>query len=143
MWVSETVLVDTGAWLALFDSAADGHDAMLEVADLIELGHLIVPWPVAYETLRTRFVRRPAWVSAFNERLSQPSVTFVDDVEYCREAYSLTINSALIQQRDLSMVDVMCRMMIGDRDVDIKYLLTVNRKDFYDVCAANRVEIYP
>jgi predicted nucleic acid-binding protein len=141
--VSETLLVDTSAWLAFFDPRENGHNAVREVAELIDLCQLVMPWPVAYETLRTRFVRRPAWVAAFNERLSKPSVTFVDDVDYCREAYSMTIDSSLLQQRNLSMVDIMCRMMIGDPNIDIKYLLTVNKKDFYDVCAANRVELLP
>ena len=92
--MSETLLVDTGAWLALFDPTEAHHEAMAGVADLIELAHLVVPWPVVYEILRTRLVRRPAWVAAFDQRLRKPSVTFLDDADYCKAAYSLTVESS-------------------------------------------------
>jgi predicted nucleic acid-binding protein len=141
--VSDTILVDTGAWLALFDPTEELHKPINEVAEWIDLGQLVFPWPLAYETLRTRMVRRPAWVAAFDTRLSLPSVTFIDDAEYCRDAYELTKDAALRQNRDLSMVDVLCRMLIDDPKIDIKYLVTANKKDFYDVCAANGVEIWP
>jgi predicted nucleic acid-binding protein len=143
MSVSETLLVDTGAWIALFDTTEQDHEAIVEVADLIEIAHLVVPWPVTYEILRTRFVRRPAWVAALDQRLSKPSVTFIDDAAYCNIAYSLTLEASIRHKRDLSMVDMLCRILIDDPNVDIKYLLTVNKKDFYDVCASNGVEIWP
>lgn len=143
MSVSETLLVDTGAWIALFDPTEEHHGAVARLADLIEWAHLVMPWPLAYEILRTRFVRRPAWVAAFDQRLRKPSVTFIDDAEYCRDAYSLTVDASLRQKRDLSMVDVLCRMLIDDPTVRIKNLLTINRKDFYDVCARNGVAIWP
>ncbi len=141
--MSDTLLVDTGAWLALFDPTEAYHEAISGYADLIEIAHLVVPWPMACETLRTRFVRRPAWVAALDQRLSKPSVTFVDDAPYCKEAYSLTVESSIRKKRDLSMVDMLCRLLIDDPDVDIKYLLTPNKKDFYDVCYKNGVEIWP
>jgi predicted nucleic acid-binding protein len=141
--VSETLLVDTGAWIALFDPEEEHHGAIAEMADLIELAHLIVPWPVVYETLRTRLVRRPAWVAAFDQRLRKPSVTFIDDTDYCKAANSLTVESSARTKRGLSMVDMLCRILLDDPNVDIKYLLTPNKKDFHDVCARNRVEIWP
>lgn len=141
--MSKTLLIDTGAWIALFDATEQHHQAIVEVADLIESAHLVVPWPVGYETLRTRFVRRPEWVTALDQRLSKPSVTFVDDAPYRKDAYSLTVESSVRNKRDLSMVDILCRLLIEDPNVDIKYLLTVNKGDFYDVCASNGVEIWP
>ena len=141
--MSETLLVDTGAWLALFDPTDEHHGAVVEVADLIELAHLVFPWPVAYETLRTRFVRRPAWVAALERRLSKPSVTFIDDADYCKDAYSLTIDASGRDTRGLSMVDMLCRMLIDSRKIKIKYLMTTNKKDFYDVCGRNGVEMAP
>ena len=141
--MSETLLVDTGAWLALFDRTEEQHRAMVAVADLIDLAHLVMPWPVTYEVLRTRFVRRPAWVAAFDARLRRPAVTFIDDADYRKDAYALTVESSTRQRRDLSMVDMLCRLLIDDPNVDIKHLLTPNKRDFYDVCAKNRVEIWP
>jgi predicted nucleic acid-binding protein len=143
MSVSETLLVDTGAWIALFDPTEQHHDTLAGVADLIDLPHLVVPWPTAYETLWTRFVRRPTWVAALDQRLSKSSVTFIDDAAYRKEAYALTVASSVRRKRDLSMVDMLCRLLIDDPNVDIKYLLTVNKRDFHDVCASNGVEIWP
>ena len=54
--MSETLLVDTGAWIAFYDRREKFHKAIAAFSDLIESAHLIVPWPVGYETLRTRFV---------------------------------------------------------------------------------------
>src|SRR5437879_1348955 len=107
MSVAETLLVDTGAWLALFDPTETHHKSINDLADLIDDVHLVMPWPVIYETLRTRFVRRPAWVAAFTQRLSKPSVTFIDDADYLKDAYSLTIESSIKNKRDLSMVDML------------------------------------
>ena len=41
------------------------------------------------------------------------------------------------------MVDMVCRLLIDDRNVRINYLFTVNPVDYHDVCAGNGVEIYP
>jgi predicted nucleic acid-binding protein len=141
--VSETLLVDTSAWIALFDPTEEHHRAISGVADLIDSAHLVMPWPVVYETLRTRFVRRSSWVAAFDQCLRKASVTFVDDADYCREAYELSLQGSRQRRRDLSMVDILCRMLIDDPNIDIKYLLTCNKKDFYDVCLKNGVEVWP
>src|SRR5947199_9794919 len=77
--VNEIVLVDTGAWIALFDSREEQHTTVSELSDLIESLDLLFPWPVLYETLRTRFVRRPEWIIRLNDRLKKPNVLFIDD----------------------------------------------------------------
>lgn len=61
--MSETVLVDTGYWIALFDPREAAHGTVAGTEDLIELLTLVMPWPVLYETLRTRFMRRRDWVA--------------------------------------------------------------------------------
>jgi len=141
--VSDTILVDTGAWIALFDSREEQHHAVSEYAELIEVYQLVVPWPTLYETLRTRFVRRPEWVTRLDEQLKKPTVVFIDDVAYCDDAYSLTIEYSTQLKRDISMVDMLCRLLIDDPDIRIDLLLTTNPKDFRDVCATNGVEIIP
>jgi predicted nucleic acid-binding protein len=141
--VSKTLLVDTGAWLALFDPTEEHHEAIAEFAELIESTELVMPWPVIYETLRTRFVRRPAWLAAFDQHLKRTNTTFVDDADYCREAYALTIDGGVHRRRGISMVDMLCRLVIDDPNVSIKYLLTLNKRDFLDVCLRNGVEIWP
>ncbi len=141
--MGETLLVDTGAWLALFDRHDEHHQTILDVADLIDEAHLIVPWPLLYETPRTRLVRRREWVSRLDERLRRPSVTFVDDAEYRATAYALTVEIATRRGRDLSMIDTLCRLLIEDVNVRVGNLLTTNRKDFLDVCTARGVTMWP
>jgi predicted nucleic acid-binding protein len=141
--VSETVLVDTGFWIALFDPREEHHRTAVDHAELIEDLHVVMPWPTLYETLRTRFVRHPEWVASLHARLTKPTVSFIDDRDYCDDAYSLTVDYSTRQKRDISMVDMVCRLLIDDPNVRINYLFTVNPKDFYDVCANNRVEILP
>lgn len=143
MSVNETILVDTGAWIALFDESDLNHESIAEFGDIIESFRLVLPWPVTYETLRTRFTRRPAWVTAFNALVSRQGVTLVDDSQYRADAYSLTVDYASRQRRHLSMVDMLCRLLIEDPDVKIDYLLTPNPRDFFDVCYANGVEMIP
>lgn len=139
--MNRAVLVDTGCWIALFDPREDKHQLIVEVADLIESLHLIVPWPILYETLRTRFVRRRDWVARLDDRLKKPTVSFIDDSDYCKDAYSLAVEYSSRLKRPISMVDMLCRLLIADPHVRIDYLLTTNPGDFHDVCISHKVEM--
>jgi len=141
--VNETILVDTGAWIALFDESSADHKAIAKYAEIIETHPLLVPWPVTYETLRTRFVRRPAWVAAFNSLVHRPGVTLIDDERYRDDVYALTVDAATRHKRGISMVDMLCRLIIEDANVKLDCVITTNRKDFADVCYARGVEILP
>ena len=138
--MSRTVL-DTSYWIALFDPRDAAHQAVLGTEDKIELLTLVVPWPLLYETLRTRFVRRREWVARLDERLRKPNVSFIDDRKYCDEAYSLSVEYSTRIGRPLSMVDMLCRLLIDDPEVRIDFLLTTNPTDFRDVCASNNVQM--
>ena len=139
--MSKTVLADTGYWIALFDSREAEHETVAGTEDLIETLTLIVPWPILYETLRTRFVRRRDWVARLDERLKRRNVSFVDDRDYCDEAYSLAVEYSTRLGRPISMVDMLCRLLIADPKIRVDYMLTTNAADFHDVCRTHRVEI--
>jgi predicted nucleic acid-binding protein len=139
--VSESVLVDTGYWIALFDPREPAHERVVGSEDLIESLTLVVPWPILYETLRTRFVRRRDWVARLDGRLKRPNVVFIDDRDYCEEAYSLSVEYSTRRKRPISMVDMLCRLLIASGAVRINYLLTINPADFHDVCTSHRVEM--
>ena len=85
--MGESVLADTGYWIALFDPRESAHQEVLGSAELIDLLTLVMPWPTLYETLRTRFVRRRDWVARLDQRLKRPNVALIDDRDYCEEAY--------------------------------------------------------
>lgn len=139
--MSETVLVDTGCWIALFDPREEKHRLVAETTDLIESLNLVFPWPILYETLRTRFVRHRQWVARLDERLKKPTVFFIDDSDYCNDAYSLAVEYSTRLQRPISMVDMLCRLLIADPRIRIDYLLTINPGDFHDVCTSHKVEM--
>jgi len=141
--VSEVLLVDTGAWIAFFDARDVGHKEVIELSDFLEEAELVIPWPVLYETLRTRFVRRPEWMAQLNARLKKRNVVFVDDAPYRADAYDLTVKSATVGRRHISMVDMVCRLIIADPGITIDCLITVNKGDFIDVCVRRSVDILP
>jgi hypothetical protein len=93
-----------------------------------------------YETLRTRFVRRPDWVAHLDVLLKKPNVLFLDDTDYCEEAYSLAVDYSTRLGRPISMIDILCRLLIEDSNVRIDYMATTNPRDFQDVCVSNGVE---
>jgi predicted nucleic acid-binding protein len=141
--VNDLVLVDTGFWIALYDAREEHHAAAVAMADIVDAVQLVFPWPTLYEVLRTRFVRRPEWVASLHQRLNGPRVNFIDDARYCDDAYRLTVDYSTRLRRDISMVDMLCRLLIEDPNVHIDSLFTVNPKDFRDVCATHGVEILP
>jgi predicted nucleic acid-binding protein len=137
----EAVIVDTGVWYAMFDSRDPNHGQALEKAELLGVLMVAVPWPIAYETLRTRFVRNKLALKQFETFLKSPTVEFVDDEPFRDAAFSLSLESSLRRSRPLSMVDCLIRLMIIDDNTRIGYLATFNARDFIDVCLPNRVEI--
>ncbi len=139
--MSETVLADTGYWIALLDPREQMHGAVSQTQDLLELLTLVVPWPILYETLRTRYVRRPDWVARLDARLKGTSVLFIDDRDYREEAYALAVEYSVRRKRPISMVDMLCRLLLADPAVRIDYLLTVNPADFHDVCRRHNVRL--
>ena len=139
--MNETVLIDTGFWIALFDPQQRAHPGTVGKQDYLELLNLIVPWPTVYETLRTRFVRRPKWVLEFESILKRSNVEVIDDLPYREDAIARVTESAVEMGRPISMVDMVCRMIIEDPDVRVEYLLTTNPADFVDVCRRGGVEM--
>ena len=139
--MSNTVPVDTGYWIALFDPREAAHQTAVGTEGVIERFTLIVPWPILYETLRTRFVRRRDWVARLDERLKKANVAFIDDRAYCEEAYALAVEYSTRLRRPISMVDMLCRLLIADPNIRVDYLLTINAADFHDICRRHRVEM--
>lgn len=139
--MTETALVDTGFWIALFDPREARHQTAGRNEDLLEFVTLIIPWPTLYETLRTRFVRRPDWVVRLDERLKKANVGFIDDRDYREAAYSLAVEYSTRRRRPISMVDMMCRLLLDDPNVRVDYLLTTNPGDFADLCRQHNVTL--
>lgn len=139
--MSDNVLVDTGFWIALFEPRDQNHGYAIDREEWLEAATLVVPWPILYETVRTRFVRSRDRILRFDRYLKRPDVVFVDDADFRNEAYALSVEYAVTLHRPLSMVDMLCRLMIEDDNIRIDAILTPNDQDFRDVCMRTGTEI--
>ena len=134
------LLVDTGFFFALRDSRDQHHASANARKDLLDGSRIVLPWPVLYETLNTRFVGLPGAIDWFNRLVLSPATELLDDSQYRDDCYR-TVSANARQKRRLSLVDTVLRSIIGDGNVRIAGLLTFNPRDFVDVCRQHRVEM--
>jgi|SRR2546421_841625 predicted nucleic acid-binding protein len=139
-----SILVDTGVWYALCDSR-DRTVSQEVIDDLyarVKAHSIIMPWPIAYETLRTRFVHNRLALERFEREMRSQRINQVDDAPYRQEALALSIESSLRRRRPLSMVDCVLRLLIDDVSTKIRYVVTFNQPDFVDVCRRRQIELW-
>lgn len=137
----DSVVVDTGVWYALCDSRDSNYRKAEGMAELLTILNVVVPWPTAYETLRTKFVKNAAALRLFERFLKSPNVEFLEDGPYRLAAFERSLDSSLRESRPLSMVDCLIRLIIDDDNTNIRFLATFNARDFFDVCQRRRVEM--
>lgn len=139
--LNRIALVDTGFWYAVFDER-DQHyrDAQAKVGLLMKFQY-VLPWPVLYETLGTRFIRRPLYIKKFEEFLKRPNAVLLDDAKYKSQALECTLLSAGGRERAFSLVDNVLRLIIEDRNVKLHCLFSFNHSDFVDVCVRRQIEL--
>ena len=136
-------LVDTGVWLSLVDpnDGAAPRATVDAIDDLLQDHRIVLPWPVGFETLRTRLTRKRLSMQALERRLKSAKIEWVDDGPYRTSALELTFQAALREGRALSMVDCLMRLMLDDLKLRIDYLATWNGRDFEDVCQPRGIVI--
>lgn len=137
----EYALADTGLWYAMFDRHDPHHGEATEKADVLDLFQIVLPWPTLYETLRTKFVRNSLALGQFERFLKRPNVTYLDDAAFRDAALEMAFESSLRRRRPLSMVDCLIRLLLEDVNTRVSYLVTLNERDFADVCRRKGVEI--
>jgi predicted nucleic acid-binding protein len=139
--VSKIALVDTGYWYALLDAREEHHvDALAKSQTLLSLRYLL-PWPVMYETLCTRFTRRPLVVKQFERILKMPNAVKLDDAKYRDAALAIALDTVKPHPNAISAVDAVLRLVIDDPTTRIDCMFTYNPGDFRDVCVRRNVEI--
>ncbi|MDB5821212.1 MAG: type toxin-antitoxin system VapC family toxin [Rhizobacter sp.] len=141
----DTVLVDTGVWIAVCDPRDRPHqrEQVRDLGEQIESMTSIVLWPVTYETLKTRFVKNRIAMERFERLLKSPRTMVIDDGPYRDAALEQAFESSLRRGRPLSLVDCVIRLVLSDARTRIPYLATFNTSDFHDVCARQRVLMLP
>lgn len=137
----ENVLTDAGIWFALFDPRDQYAVQADEKAEYLDVLHIVMPWPILYEILRTRLVRNAHSLRRFENYLGSHNITYLEDNSYRDDALRLTFDSSLNRSRPLSFVDCVLRLMLNDVNIKIDYLLTFNESDFADVCRTRGITL--
>ena len=135
------LLVDTGFFFALHDGRDQYHADALERRHLLDKGQIILPWPVLYETLNTRFIGIPEAVGWLDRLVQLPTTELLDDSPYRVQCLDNVLTPAQPLRR-LSLVDTILRSIIEDANVRVAGILTFNPGDFVDVCRQHRVEMH-
>lgn len=140
---SEIVLVDSSFFFALFTRTDSWHQCAVENLDIFEEFPIIIPWPILYETMNTRFVRNLENVRRFERVVRRHDATLLDDSKYRSVAYAETLEGAgrLGPYGGKSLVDSVLHAILADPNIRLTAMLTFNHRDFAHICAARDVEI--
>lgn len=135
------ILVDSGFFFALFNPRDQHHSEACEKQEWLEIASVVVPWPILYETVNTRFTRSPDRIARFESIVHDRRRTeFVDDSPYREDA----LDHVLVRSKQghpISLVDAVLNSILADDNVRIDAMLTFNVSDFSGVCSAKGVEI--
>lgn len=137
------VLADTGFWIALYDKSDQHHEKAVKIMEQAAVGRFLFPWPLHYELLRTRFVRRAGWVESFLGIIKQQRIQSIDDVPYRERALQLAMDWARNSDRSISLVDMVVRLVLDHSEHRIDALITFNPGDFSDVCRSRGIPLRP
>jgi predicted nucleic acid-binding protein len=139
------VLVDTGVWYAIFDprDRPNDREAVSILAEQIQSMTSVIPWPITYETMCSRFAKNRLALEKFERLLKSSRVSFLDDAPYRKAALEHSFNSSLRSNRPLSLTDCLLRVVLDNPDTHIHYLASYNVRDFHDVCLRHRVGMLP
>lgn len=139
--MANRILVDTGFWYAVFDKK-DCHReqalGMLEKYFDNVAYEVAVPFPTMYELLRTKFVKNKSALNEIRQMFQSGRITRVHDDCYRAAALDMTLSEP---KRNISLVDNIIRLMLDDKALSAKGLITFNVGDFADVCQKNGIEI--
>jgi predicted nucleic acid-binding protein len=137
------ILVDTCVWLAIFDPTDSTRDraTVADHAAKIQSMTAIIPWPITYETMSSKFAKNSLALHGFEKHLKSTRILFLDDAPYREKALEHALDSSLKQQRPLSLTDCLLRVVVDELGPGLNYLATYNVKDFSDVCKRKKIEI--
>jgi predicted nucleic acid-binding protein len=135
------ILIDTCFWYGLYNKGDKYYAQSNRLVEYFSVGNIIIPYPTIYETINTKFTKNKDAINDFNKLLKRPQFYFIDDSDYKEAALRLTFDSAIKTNRNLSLVDMIIRLMLSDEKMNIDYLITYNIRDFIDICLQKKIEI--
>jgi predicted nucleic acid-binding protein len=139
------ICVDAGFLIGLYDPTDQHHQEALRQFELIfgeDSGRhtLLIPWPILYESLGTRFARNARNVASLERTWDYldraDRLVLLDDAPYREECLAEQMDSPL---RRLSLADRVIRAMILEDEPGFDFILTYNISDFIDACRNSRV----
>lgn len=141
-WQSSYFLTDACFWLAVYDPRDQHHHRVCDLFDKIKnASYLLIPWPVNYEVLRTRLVKKTEVLHRFLSDLKSPRITVVDDSKYRQDALEEIDAWAKRRQRCHGLVDMVIRQMLLKSDERIDGFITFNERDFIDICQRRKIPV--
>ena len=142
---SQIILVDSAFFFALFHPKDNHHKEAIEKQEWLNGFRIIVPWPILYETLNSKFVKNPATIKGFENIIRRPDTELLDDSKYRDEAFQETLELAKRGYRredgPRSLVDSVLHAILKDVNVRISAMLTFDQRDFEFICAKRGVSI--
>ena len=140
--------VDTGFVFALYNKKEKDRNKIAShifenfVDPDKSIHRLVFLWPVLYETLSSRFVKKS--LSEFRRDLvvlnRKGRITYLDDKPYRDKCLKEKVDEC-DDLRCLSLVDRVIREVLFDVNLKVDCLLTFNPGDFMDVCCRRHVRL--
>ena len=135
------ILIDSCFWYALFDDSDEHHYKAQKIKHYLDFGNIIIPFPVLYETLNTKFSKKEIWMSGFQEYMNRKTTSLIPDAKYREQALSNTFFYSLNRKRPMALVDMAIRLMLEDINLNVNTLITFNVRDFVDICNSKSIKI--
>lgn len=128
------LIVDTCIWYALLDKADDKHNYADEIERVLQSHQIIIPFPVLYETLNTRFVKNNyQQCQRIFDFINNPAkVTIIPDDRYREKALQI-INQNSSKKQQHALVDLVIRLMMEDVNLGPLAVYNFNVDDFSGV----------
>ena len=143
------VCADAGFLIALYDSTDQYHpkaQRLFQENLAPPFNRFVLPWPIMYESLSTRFARSRRRVEFLERDLKlmemRKQVLYCDDKAFRDRAFEdflREIDKPHLHYRALSLVDRVVRLMLSDVNLKIDFFITFNGGDFHDVCMKSRI----
>src|SRR2546423_1864164 len=132
------ILVDTGFWIALYTPKDKHNERARAIAEkVLEESALLLPWPCLYETMNTRFTKNSRAIEGLASIMGKANVFRLPDESYRNIALEWVMKNS--DKRPISLVDMVIRLIIADKDVQKRGILTFNPGDFHDICREHGV----
>ena len=140
-----TVLVDTGVWYELFSSRdrirVRNQEEVKAIERFLQSDTILLPWPVMYETLKTKMVKDKPGLQNLQHQFSKPNMEFLPDLPYQAQSLKECFDSSINNKRPLSLVDCLLRSLMLDTNIKIDHFATNNWGDFADVCTKRKINV--